>query len=154
MANTLRRFPFKNCCLNRVFCKNPINNEKSYLNENQLKPNDISFILSEKSILKRDYKSDQLILLRMFSSGSSLDDARKGTLTVDLVHDRHTEHYFKHLDVEASTGNSSPTPIDEANYDEDDCYTFNLHFAPRGWVDSMHASVFIVHKYIDMSYLT
>ena len=132
MANILRQFcgfPFEILCLNRIFCKTPINSVKSYSIEKHLKPNCIPLFLSEKNILKRDYKSHQLILSRMFSSGSSLDDARSGILTVDLVHDRHTEHYFKHLDVEASTGNSSP--IDDAT-DEDDCYTFNLHFAPRG----------------------
>lgn len=92
-----------------------------------------SIILHKNTnILKRNkYYNQKLMLPQMFSSDCSLDNARNRILTVDLVHDRHTVHYFKDLNVKPSNENICCTD-DETVYDEDDCFTFDSHLAPKG----------------------
>lgn len=133
--NLLRCCPFQCIHFNRFLCKNTIHIPHKYRSiETHIKSITVKNwpeILREKSIFNC-YKYDKLILSKMYASGSSLDIARIGTMTVDLIHDRHVEHYFKHLSTESSTENIFS--IDDTTHDEDDCFTFEQYFAPRGWV--------------------
>lgn len=115
------------------FCKNTIHKPYKYrLIEKNIKSITVKnwpVISGEKSIFNC-YKYEKLILSKMNTSGSSLDIARIGTMTVDVIYDRHVEHYFKHLSTESSTENIFSN--DGTTYDEDDCFTFDTYLSPRG----------------------
>lgn len=138
MSYTFNRFrscPFQ-CfhtkIFNRFLYENTIYKSYKYSIENNIKSITVKnwpAISREKSILNC-YKYDKLILSKMYASDSSLDIARSGTMSVDLIYDRHEEHYFKHLSIESSTENIFST--DDKTYDEDDFFTFDTYFAPRG----------------------
>lgn len=133
--NRFRCYPFQ-CfhikIFNRFLCKNIIYKSYKYSIENNIKSITVKNwpAISRKKSILNCYKFDKLILSKMYTTESSLDIARSGTMTVDLIYDRHEVHYFKHLSTESSTENIFST--DDKTYDEDDCFTFETYFAPRG----------------------